>query len=212
MKFLLAAVVAALLAFIEVRSRLASRPTWRGGASAWWVGRLGLEALIGALAAAAVELATDVQWPEDLPSWIPSGLAGGLGGPAFVRLTVATLGKGEEEKPVGLATFYEPVRNFFETALDDIGASEQTKWLHDRCLPALRQRNVPPDSVGDRLKTYVKALTRLSAAEKATELKFIEDTLNDTTATDDDKIEALLLRALALRAFRMIDSLVDQQP
>ncbi len=67
-------------------------------------------------------------------------------------------GGGETGRPFGPALIYEPVRKLFENKLDEISASEQTKWVHETVLPLYERNNVAPAELGANLKTYVQAL------------------------------------------------------
>lgn len=206
MSYAVGAAVAAVLAFIELNSRLRSRPTWRGGAWFWWILRLLLEGAIGALAAGAVQVATGGAL-GGLPDWLAAGVGGGLAGPGFVRMPIVTIGKGEDQRSIGPATLYEPIRSYIEDQLDDIGANEQQKWIHREVIPRLAKAGTTPDQVANRLKTYVRGLTRLKETDILAEIKYIEDVIADSKSGPAEKIEALLLRALKLRAYRTIEDL-----
>lgn len=211
MELALAGAIAAALAFIELQSRLRSL---QPRALAVWslrAGRLGLEAAAAIGAAIVARGAVPSEEAAGLPGWLVVGLAGGVGGPAFLRLTLITFGKDAQATPIGLSSVYEPIRNFFERQLDEIGADAQTAWMQQKVLPTLKQNGIVPSVVARQLGTYVQSLSRLADAEKLDNLTWIKNTANDSLTTDDQKIETLLFRALALGARRSIERLLNAQ-
>jgi hypothetical protein len=204
--YVVAGLVAALLAGLELRTRLRTRFTLTGAAWAWWLARLGLEFGIGALAYGLVDVAADGPWSEGVYTWIAAGAAG----PAAVRLRVVELGRGESAQPFGLASVYDPVRGFLEEQLDDIGAEQQSRWIHHDVLPRLRDAVDGPAHVANRLREYIGGLRRLTDAERLAERQHIDQVVSDAGTTPDEKLELLVLRACQIRAFRTVKGLIDE--
>jgi hypothetical protein len=196
MAWVLAALIAAVLAYIELSSRLRSMPSM-SVAPWWWAARLSLEGAIGVLGVLGVSLATDSTFGS-LPQWLALGIAGGLAGPTAVRLAFANIGRGEDKKDLGLALFYDPVRGFIEDQIDDLGAANQTQWITEKTNDLLAANKTPQD-VGISLATYLDSLSRLSDSERLAEKKWIKEVLDEGAYTDQDKVRALLTRAAALR-------------
>jgi hypothetical protein len=184
---------------------LQSRLTLGAGALKWWVARLTLEGGVGAAAFAAVDGAIAAAWAGEVGGWV---IAGGAG-PAVARMRVVTIGKGEDARPLGIATVYEPLRDYIENEIDDIGATQESVWLYQTVLPTLKAKGTSPQNVADRLSTYVLSRSRLTEAEKTAERDFIAQTLADSSPPDD-KVSALILRARRLRAYKLIRSLLAQ--
>lgn len=202
MRFAVAGFVAAVLAAVELSSRLHSRFTLARWAWAWWAARLAFEALIGIISVSIIQR-TAVTFGNSFVGWLAAGAAG----PAVVRLRLLTLGRDEEARPVGLATVYEPIRDFIERQVDDIGADEQARWLREEIVPRLHHEGRDAAFVAVRLRTYVLGLARLTPVERLAETTSIEGILSDPGASDDEKVEILLERAVTLRAFRTISNL-----
>lgn len=212
MDLALAAGIAVALAFIELQSRLKSiQPR---AAQVWLLkaARVGLEG-VAAIGAAFVARATVPSAEgQAFPAWLVVGVSGGIGGPAFLRLTLLTFGKDAAATPIGLSSFFEPVRNYFERQLDEIGADFQSAWMSQTVLPSLAASGVTPTALGDRLRTYVKSLSRLTPAEQLEILKWIADTVADPQQTAQAKNEALVFKALSLGARRNIERLITPVP
>lgn len=201
MSYVVAGLVAALLAAVELRSRLRSAPTAKGGAPLWWSVRLGLEVGLSAIALGVARGTITQPWAKGL---LGAALAGAAG-PAVARLQVMTIGKGSHSRPFGLASIYEPLRDFFEDQIDEIGAEQESQLINDVVLPHIKQVGKTPDELGDRLRVFISALSdrRLGAAAKKRELDFIDATLADKV-DDDRKIKVLVLRARQIGAYRTI--------
>jgi hypothetical protein len=195
-----AGLIASALAAIELQSRLRSPPTWH--AWAWWVGRLVLEGLAGAAAYWVLQKTTDSDWVESFWGWI---LAGGAA-PVVLRFRWITFGSGDNARPIGLASVYEPIRDMLERQIDDIGATDQAEWIQRRVLPRIQQMS--PQDVAGWLRDYVFGLGRLNLSERAQETEFISNTLTETNSSEDDKRLAFIHRAIDLGAWRLVRRLV----
>jgi hypothetical protein len=199
--YLVAAGIAVLVAGVELRSRLPSRPTLRGGAWIWWIGRLGVDALIGIAAVTVIGV-------HGRPAWV-TGVIAGVGGASFVRWSVTIPGEGGEPKDIGILKAYEPIRTFFESSIADIGAVEQQKWISEKILPRLTGAGFDVADLADRLTWYVEATAgiRSPSFDRQATLKFIDSTLHDSVS-DETKARVLILHAVnELRAYRIIRSL-----
>lgn len=194
---------------IELRTRLLARATLKYPAWLWWGLRLALEAAIGVAGAALVTLPATGPL-SSLPDWLTVGLGGGLAGPAVARMTIATVGKGSDAIPIGVASLYEPVRDAIEEQIEVIGADAQSAWINDFVLPRIRKKELTPESVGHQLRDYVRGLSAKRVTDKAAEIAWIDSTVADPTVDSDDKIEALIRRAIGeLRAYRTVDRLLE---
>jgi hypothetical protein len=198
--YVVAACLAMVVAAVELRTRLTSRPTVRGGAWAWWSGRLALDAAIGLAAVTIVGTAGRPQWL--------TGLIAGVAGSAFVRWQVAIPGSDGQVREVGIARAYDPLRSFFESAIADIGAVEQQTWISDTVLPALRRAGMSVEDLGDRLTLYVQAMTVPDADGKERTLAFIKATVEDASSSDE-KVKLLVIHAVTeLQGYRVVKRLV----
>jgi hypothetical protein len=200
----IATLIAAVLAYIELQSRLRTRLTKRAG---WWLlARLALE-VIGAIAAVLLlPLAADGWWTEG-PA---AGFVAGVSVPALLRLRLVALKIGEGELPIGVATAYEPVRNFIERQIDDIGAAEESRWINAVVLPSLVQSGWTPSRLADRVRTYVRGLTRLSEPNRLAALKYVDTTLADPI-TDENKIRLLVQKVADLGGHRLLEDLLAER-
>jgi hypothetical protein len=197
--YVIAASLSALVALVEFRTRLASRPTLRGGAWLWWIGRLGLDAAIGIAAVTVIG-------SSGRPEWL-TGVVAGLAGASFVRWQVAIPGEGATTREFGVAKAYDPLRNYFERTLTEIGAVEQGRWIQEVVLPQFRGAGMSVDDVANRLRWYIEA-SGLDDGTKAATRGFIDATVVDTIA-EDKRIEVLLLHTInELRGYRMVKGLV----
>ena len=110
---MVAGLVAATVAGVEQSRRLGARFTLKNQAWVWWGARVSLEFGLGLLAVGLLR-STDAAVSDEVWAWI----AAGAGAPAVARLRVFDLGKGEASRPIGIATAYEPVREFIEEQID----------------------------------------------------------------------------------------------
>jgi hypothetical protein len=204
MGYVVAGLVAAILAVVELRSRLRSRPTMKQRAWMWWVARIALEVLTSVFALKAIRYTASPRWSHGFWSWVIAGAAG----PAFARMRVVSLGR-DRERPVGVAALYEPARNYVEDHIDDIGADEQARWVREEVLPALVAHGATPTDVGNRLSDRVRALTHLPDTERLRQLDYIDEVLADTGTPDNARIETLIVYGCEMGAHRTIASLVE---
>lgn len=204
MAIIIAALLAGALAYVELTSRLRTRLTSR--AAQWLAARFGLE-VVGAVAAVLILPFTgDGWWTEG----VPAGLIAGVSVPALLRLRLVTLKVGEAELPVGFATAYEPLRNFIERQIDDIGAAEQSRWINRVVLPRLSQLGTAPEELAYSVRTYIAGLTRLSESTQVATSKFIDTTLADNVS-DENKLRLLVQKVADLGGQRLLEDLVAEQ-
>jgi len=200
--FVVGGSVAIVIAAIELYNRLQSRPTARGGALVWWIGRLALEFVVGFLAIGTLVAAGGDQAKSPV-SWFIAGAVG----PAVARSRFVTFRQGSTEQSYGLSTVYEPIRDFFEARIDDIGAVEQDQWITNEVLPKLKVHGLVPGELVKRLSTYINALTRLSELQRAELITEMKKVLTDPEIpNDDDKVRYLVTYACKplLIGFRQI--------
>ena len=194
--YAVAVVVGALIAGAEQANRLGARFTHRNYAWLWWLLRVLLD---GAVGAAAVWLLHGViRGFDNLLGWTVAGACGS----AFVRLRILEWGRGDEARPVGIATAYEPVRALIEEQIDKRSAECQTEWINYTLLPALERAQTPPARLADFLIDYLKA-SRLGARKVDDEKTYIVR-VRDGGETDKIKRERLVRHAVSLRAFRLL--------
>jgi hypothetical protein len=206
LEFVLAGLLAALFGNLELRSRLKSRQTRKAKAHWWWLGLLAVEALAGVGAAAAI---SEAATPTGLVSSGAAGLVGGMAGSAAVRLRVVTIGKGDEQQPIGPATLYEPLRDFFEGRINDCYAAYQSDWINSTVRPTFRKAGVTPQEIVDRVSDYVTHSVNKTPAECEEEARFLQE-IADDAIEEDKKIRTLILRACALEAYRVIDDMLTE--
>jgi len=195
-----AGVTAAILAAVEQYNRLGARPTWRNRAWAWWGARLLLEAAIG-VAALALLRSSGIPASEELWGW----LAAGASGPAIVRLRVLEVGKGAQERPIGPATLYEPLRGLIEDQIDRRSAEEQALWISRELLPTLERHQPDPADLADLVIDYLRGRRGLDTAQREKEVQYVEG-IRDGTQSAQVKRESIARHAAAeLGAFRLLD-------
>ena len=202
--------IAGLLALIELITRLKFRPRRRGWY--WWIGRIGVDvAVAGVAVVVAIGLAAtnnDFAWAKGLGGWVLVGVAG----PAILRSRIVTIGKGDGATEIGPATIYEPIRNFFESELDDAGAVEQTQWLNTKVLPHIRAKGITPATIRDWLSNYIDNLNRLDEVKKISERAAVAAIMADAQANDEQKSKALINKAVSLGGRRLVESLLASNP
>jgi hypothetical protein len=196
-------ILAAIFGFLELHSRLDSRPTRRAGANRWWTLLLLLEGLSGVAVAAGLDVGSGAS------TGVLAGLGSGLAGPAATRLRFVTVGKGESAQPIGLATLIDPLRAELERRIDQCGAAEQTRWINGDVRPAIRDAHLTPQEVADWLGGYITSSISLPPSERIAEVKFLQATADDATSYEK-KIRTMVLRACYLGAYKAIDKLLEE--
>jgi hypothetical protein len=136
------------------------------------------------------------------------GAVAGIAAPALLRLRLVSLKVGEQEIPIGVATAYEPARDYVERQIDDIGAVTEARWLNQIVLPRLQPPEWTPQLIADEVRSYVKGLNRLSEPTRLAELAFIDRVLADGVG-DLDKIRLLIQKVVDLGGHRLVDGLID---
>lgn len=207
--FLVAGLIAAVLSFVELNSRLRFKP--RLSAAHLWFLRIAVDGIVGGIAAVvAVSLAKDSadwKWASDVGGWVLAG----VGGPAILRSRVVTIGKGEAAKEIGPAMVYEPIRDYFEAELDDAGAIEQSQWLNQTVFPRLVSKNVTSAIVSGWYADYLNTLSRMTDAQRAAELAFIDKVVSDTSP-DEKKVRVLVSRVVSVGGRGLIERMLRALP
>lgn len=201
----IAVLLATVLAFVELRTRLRTRFTSR--AVGWWVARLAIEAIAAAVFALILPNLTEANWVDGLAG----GFAAGISVPALLRLRLVSLRVGGAEVPIGVATAFEPIRNYFERQIDEIGAAAQSRWLNGTVLPHLKKAGWSAEDLGNRARTYVEGLTWFAEADRAAAVAYIKARL-DEDVEPDKMIRAIVQKMVDLRAYRLIDDLMEENP
>jgi hypothetical protein len=196
--YTIAATTGSALAFVEVWTKLTSRPTLRNNALWWWIGRLLLDGAVGALGLWGVRF-LDRPWPVGLVGWVLAGAAGA----GFVRARVFSFSVTGSERPVGPALLYEPFRDVLQSGLDMAGGQRDAIWLQDEVLPALQRARTKPEHVGELLKRFIGRMP----GSREVPMNFIKATVDDPNTSDSDKLTALVEYACTLRAFKLVKSL-----
>jgi len=180
---------------LELRSRLRAPWTFRDGAWAWWLLRVGVDGITGAI---AVWLLAD-EAQVDLPP-IVLGLAAAGGATSLLRQSFANV----DGTPIGFKFFYDLVRAASDPEIEGAGAARFNSWKFDVLMPALASAGISAKEVGQRLSGYVTLIGSL--ADQAEVLGQISKILKDAV-TEEDKIDALVSKAVELRAFKMLRDL-----
>jgi hypothetical protein len=199
--YVVAALIAGALGAIEQYNRLQTKPTRADYAWAFWILRVGLEMGIG-IAAISIAIAAKGSLSQQPLAWIAAGAAG----PVAVRTRIIDIGAGSSARPVGLASAYEPIRDWIAQRIDDIGAAAQSRWLTEELLPTLSKYEKPPKEVADRLARWCEGSQRFSKVGVGEQRAFIRKTLG-SHQDDDIKRELLVLRAVELQAYRVLRDL-----
>lgn len=157
--------------------------------------------LDGAVAAVAVWLLRqgEIAGHDRLLGWIVAGASGS----AVLRLRVLDFGRGEDSRPVGVATVYEPVRSLIEQQIDARSAECQTEWINYKLLPVLERAQIDPHRLADFLIDYLKGLPRLDPDRLKRETAYIVQT-RDGPQSDRIKREAIARHAISVGAFRLL--------
>lgn len=129
----------------------------------------------------------------------------------MLRLRLVSLRVGAAEVPIGVATAFEPIRNFFERQIDEIGAAAQSRWLNATVLPHLADAGWLPQQVGDRARIYVEGLTWLAEADRLAAVAYINARL-DEKVEPDKIVRAIVQKVVDLRGYRLLDDLMEENP
>lgn len=198
---ILAGGLAAALCLIELVSSLEkplSRRAWH-----WVTLRLVFEGGWGAIAYA---IFTTTPGLAGISLWIRAILAG-FTGSAILRLQLAVNGKGRS-RAVGPAVAYQYLCSRVDANIDDIGGVAQSRWITDRVLPTLQFLTVT--AVVEQTETYLNNLTRLTEKQRHAITKFIQDTAEEHSTSDEQKRRVLVQRIIDEGGRRFIESLVKQ--
>ena len=203
-----AGLIAAAVAVIEVSSALLCRVPGRP-ATRWWMPRLAVDFLIGVVGLVVVRSTAHGDWASGPKGWIVGGFVGGLVGPIIIRSRVFTVGRDNEAKPIGPGVVYDLVRDFFESKIDEFGATRDATWIEDEVIPAALLRGNPPRHVGQLLTHYVRARRSLTDARRKAEVAAVVAVLNDAGTTGEEKVRQLVTQAQELRAFSLLKSIAE---
>jgi hypothetical protein len=196
---ILAGGLAAALCLIELLSSLKkplSRHAWR-----WVTLRLFFEGGWGAIAYVVL---TTTPGLAGISVWIRAILAG-FTGSAILRLQLAVNGKGRS-RAVGPGAAYQHLCRAVDANIDDIGGVAQSRWITDRVLPALQYLSVV--TVVEQTETYLNNLNRISDSKRQAINKFIHDTAEEQSTSDDQKRRVLVQRIIDEGGRRFIQSLI----
>jgi hypothetical protein len=223
--YLVAIVAAALLAVLEGFARLGHFP-WRGRAWAWWLARIGLEALVAVVFVGAADvIGIKVDTYELGDEWW-GGVVLAFAGAVAAR---SPFGEGNTEPQrgandgsdlsvtsllppgvYGIATFFAPTRLVIEQRLDESSSTEISRRLVDEMPLALDRAGLGANWIAARLKAWLKARKRMPAADRLAHIAEIDKTLNEDGVAEDEKIQLLLGRAVELQATGLLKDLLTQ--
>jgi hypothetical protein len=167
--YLVAVVAAAVIAAVEQYNRLGARFTLRNNAGWWWLLRVAVEGAIGA-AAIGIARHNHLYGNDAFLGWVAAGASAS----AIVRVRVLDLGRGEESRPIGLATFYEPLRRLIEDQIDQRSAECQTEWINFTLQPTLEREQTPPAQLAAFILGYLRGLPDRARRQKADDIAYIE--------------------------------------
>ncbi len=126
---------------------------------------------------------------------------------ALVRLRFLDL----EQRPVGLATVYEPTRAFIEDRLDRRSAECMATWLNKDMLPRLGRVGADPGDLVQYVTDFVNSLYLLAPAEAAREIGWLHDA-RDSNQEPLVKLELIARHiALELKGYRLLSRYVKEQ-
>lgn len=196
----LSGLVAAAFGATQVFVGLESRPTRT--AIRWWAGYLALEMASGALSYQGLIEISDDSWTGGVFGWLVAGTATA----ALLRMRVTEIRTSQgTQAPVGLAYFYELVRGFFQSNIDNIGATEQAEWIANHLIPRLKGTALP--LMGNVLTAFVQSSSAFDSESRAETQVFVEETINEPDSTDDKKRATLVWAALDMGGWRLLRQL-----
>jgi hypothetical protein len=172
----------------------------------WVIIRL---AVHGGSAAIAYGLIIIVFNGADLEKWyygiIPILLAG-LCAPAIVRAQLAMFGSGQESPTDNPARRYRVILGWVDYKIIDGCLVSETSWVSHVFIEV---QNLPVSTIFDRSKMYVSNTPRLKPAQKRESIKFLDDTMADTS-NDADKCKAIVTHLLSIRARPLVVQMMKE--
>jgi hypothetical protein len=116
----------------------------------------------------------------------------------------------DRDFPIGPASFYEPLRNYLEAHIDDIGATEQSRWISRDVMPRLVGSGWSPEGIAQRATDYVDGRTSMSTGSRLSAVRRIADARSDAASSPEDRIRVMVHVMLEIRAHRLIADLMKE--
>jgi hypothetical protein len=163
----------------------------------------------GGSAAVAYGLLIIIFKGTDWDQWyfgiIPIMLAG-LCAPAIVRAQLAVFGSGQESATDNPATRFRVILGWIDDKIIDGCLIAETGWVSRAFLEV---QNLPTPNICDRSKMYITSTRRLKVSQKKESLKFLDDTMADSS-TDADKCQAIVTHLLSIRARGLVVQMIKE--
>lgn len=133
-------------------------------------------------------------------------LLSGLCAPAIVRAQLAVFGSGQEAAADNPATRFRVILGWIDDKIIDGCLIAETSWVTSVFAQV---RSLPTSNIFDRSKMYITSTRRLKVSEKKESLKFLNDTMADSS-TDADKRQAIVTHLLSIKARGLVVQMVKE--
>ena len=117
----------------------------------------------------------------------------------MARLRIIDVGSGDDPSPFGVATIYEPLRDWIAKQIDDIGAAAQTRNVKEVLLPLFNRTGVVPKEISDRYTIWMESSERFSTVQQLQEREYIKETLDGSEPAHVQRESACASSAQARR-------------
>jgi hypothetical protein len=199
-----AALLAAVISLIEIVGQ--ERVHIYRSVCGWVMLRLTVHAGSAAIAYGLVTLIFEgTNWIKWYFGIIPIMIAG-LSAPAMVRAQLAVFGSGQESASNNPATRYRVILGWIDDRIIDGCLVAETGWVGRAFLEV---RNLPTSNICDRSKMYITSTRRLKSSQKRDSLKFLDDTMADSSS-DADKRQAIVTHLLSIKARGLVAQMVKE--
>jgi hypothetical protein len=199
--FVVAASFGILVAFFEQASVFGvHRLHFRGRALGWWILRLALDAVAACVILVlgrAGGVAGAHQW------W--GGLVAALVSTQVLRSSILEL----PNDAYGARKLFDRWRRFVTGRLTTMAALGTTALILDDVLPTLLAAGVDLDVVAARLRTFIQNHQAIDDVQKAAELEWIAETVQDDATDSDERISALIQKAFEVGGEDLIEQIRD---
>jgi hypothetical protein len=174
-------------------------------ASAWWAGRLAVEAGIALALTAAL---------RSVPSHILSingillGVVAGMAAPrVFGRTQVAI--KDHNLNLINLA--YVRATEPLDEQIDESSAEVQRQYVNQVIRPAAREGRLNPTDIAQEFIRHLSGRHGMPEADRVARISYIKTILDDTIP-DDEKVGALVLKAWEIGAYKALQTMLKPLP
>jgi hypothetical protein len=163
----------------------------------------------GGTAAVAYGLLIIIFKGTDWDQWyfgiIPIMLAG-LCSTAVVRAQLAVFGSGQESAADNPATRFRIILGWIDDKIIDGCLIAETGWVS---AVVIEVQKLPTSNICDRSKMYINSTRRLKVSQKKESIKFIDDTMIDSSP-DADKCQAIVTHLLSIRARGLVAQMIKE--